>query len=120
MKAKLKYTKEDWATLFRLILNPNLLGETLRDIVFIKHNEDDLGGYSSFDLIKDFKKEQCPLILDFIRDKMGLDSSDPLDVYGSESGLLVAWSWESDGLLCFCYKDQTVLNSDCKKSHGWV
>lgn len=112
-------SKEELATLVRLIHCPDLLGETLRNLVFVKKNEGDVGCYSTFYLTPDFKEEKCPVVLNQIKDRMGLDSTDPLEYHRSPSGLEVGWSWESDGLLFFCLADRILINTDCKKPHGW-
>lgn len=131
----------------RFILNPNHLGEELRDQVFVRHNKRDLGGFNSFVLLPEFielssnDKNFIDVADIFVRihptngDRAALLSKGSFSkkeyiealacvradahVYGNDE-TLVAWYWEGGkGMLFFAHGGKAVINTDSRRESGW-
>lgn len=101
--------------------NPNVFGEALRDLAFVKENEDDFGCYSTFKLEDGFIKinpdsdEGKKLISCF---GICFEPGEVPDMW-TNGPLKVAWFWDGDGILVVSDGNKTAINTDCKKDHGW-
>lgn len=129
------------------VVNPNHLGEELRDKVFIRNNKRDLGGFNTFALTDDFQPlssidPDFNKITDlFVRvfpttgDKAALLSKssfsraeyarnfseikNSIKVYTNDE-VTVAWFWENgEGFLLFAYGNKAVINLDSRREAGW-
>lgn len=129
------------------ILNPNHVGEELRDKVFIRHNKRDLGGYNTFVLQPSFVASDASdgffnnIIDIFVRiqptrgDRASLLSKasiakrdyleslaivrEGISVY-SDGNTIVAWYWDGGtGILFFAHGGKAVINLDSRKEFGW-
>lgn len=114
------------------ITDPNIVGELLREICFVKQQPEDYGCYSTFDLTVDFqlapddvRKEVYDIfwpkrmtLADFdgtfdlpdgetpesvlARQQEELDS---YDIWVDNHGITTAWFWDGDGTLLFRVKN---------------
>lgn len=128
------------------ILNPNHIGEELRDQVFIRHNKRDLGGYNTFVLQPEFvsitaddevfrdiadiftrvqptRGDKASLLSkvsfsknDYVKAMAEIGSS--IKIY-SDGNTIVAWHWDGEGMLFFAHGNKAVINIDCRKESGW-
>ena len=108
-----KYKLSD--QILSLSINPNLIGEILREKFFHQNREKGLlGCYSTFELNPNVIK---------LPDEINFD-------YGDENGVKVAvcqlddiimkYFWDGDGNLTFYFPDGTIINNDdCKKDYNW-
>lgn len=101
--------------------NPNVFGEAVRDLAFVKENEDDLGCYSTFKLEEGFIKvnpqsaEGKRILAAF---GICFEPDEKPDMW-TNGPLTVAWFWDGDGILIVGDGEKMAINSDCKKDHGW-
>lgn len=102
--------------------DPNLTGETLREITFDQNlRKGTRGCYSTFDV-----REGC----EKLNDEVVYLPSDPLeneDFYWTRYrfwlgayAVVMRWYWDGDGTLEFIFPDNSVLfNDDCKCDYTW-
>lgn len=129
------------------ILNPNHVGEELRDQLFVRHNKRDLGGYNSFVLLPEFTElssndDTFIEVADiFVRihptngeranliSKASFSKKEYLEslacvcaeahVYSNDK-TIVAWYWEGGkGMLFFAHGSKAVINTDARRESGW-
>ncbi|MEK6881898.1 MAG: hypothetical protein AABY22_19930 [Nanoarchaeota archaeon] len=94
----------------------NLLGELLRDFCFRGKN----GACSHFNLIDGFTKKINPSkTKSFLQFLLNCAGRFIHLHYNKKYNLYVFWSWGGYGTLGFYDGKNTVINNDCKKSHGW-
>lgn len=101
--------------------SPDAFGEAIRDLAFVKENEDDFGCYSTFKLEEGFIKVN-PNSAEGLKiiDAFGIlfESGEVVDMW-TNGPLTVAWFWDGDGILVVSDGNRTAINTDCKKDHGW-
>jgi|688.fasta_scaffold04876_39 hypothetical protein len=95
------------------IEDPNLLGESLRDLFF--GTEKGRGCYENFEVepgVEYLGEERDPT-----------DYTDPeyavvYKTYQFEN-IKMMYYWDGDGTLIFILGDRTLMNNDCKKNYIW-
>jgi hypothetical protein len=110
-----------------LPIDPNKVGEYLRDESFIKVNKFDYGCYSTFELQPNFKQITGNRRLRLLGKLMNFDFccrkiSENLFAYvrfDNNQPLIIAWYWDGDGTLLFATKSFIIINTDCKKDDCW-
>ena len=117
----------------RMMNNPNLFGETVRDYAFVKHKDYDYGCYSTFELLPEFKEVKEGELLDKLIDELNegndWDEGYTRQMFIQESRpqcfsngeIHVAWYWDGDGTLLVVSEPdgRAAINTDCKKDYGW-
>lgn len=105
------------------VKDPNIFGETLRDVVFVKHDDLDFGCYTTFKLSNGFSKVEDSHLRGILSDIVCAGQEDHAEAY-INGNILVAWFWDGDGTLFIGSKDlcgniSGAVNYDCKKKSGW-
>lgn len=115
----------------KLINNPDVLGELLRDLAFKpvrrKDNTLELGCYNHFEVKDEWKAFKLSNVEDKIQkvmcDELGFDvlESQSFTIYShSAENIFMTYFWDGDGTLLFILPNGTVCsNQDCKKNYNW-
>lgn len=133
---------KEWETVDLLTETyPNKFGEALRSYCFVG-NCDDVGCYSTFDLMPQLKKVTSGPIVEEVKEHLWEDckhfvyhwkvtENDCWIYFDDPEGkpdkmrisepkeLVCAWSWDGDGCLYFRFNKKKVVNTDCKKDYTW-
>ena len=99
------------------IEDPNLLGESLRNLFF--GTEKGVGCYQNFQTepgIEYLGEEKDPT--DFADNEYDTEYDTVYKTYQFES-IKMMYHWDGDGTLIFILGDKTLMNTDCKKAHCW-
>lgn len=118
----------------------NMFGEALRGYCFVG-NASDRGCYSTFEVLKCFKKVTEGKIYEEAKKHLWEDIEPTIyhfkleekECYlnfwcnGKEESskvcepyeIVMGYTWEGDGCLYFRLNNRSVVNTDCKKSYGW-
>ena len=110
-------------------IDPNVLGELLREAVFTG-SDDDFGCYTTFEVVTEAQpldvQTAWAILGEHIpeQDPHLADAVQGYSVQMSDFQVEFAWYWDGDGTLDFrISRNGTVLrhieNTDCKKSYGW-
>lgn len=119
----------DVLALARKYDNPDILGEVLRDYVFMPDGSGSYGCYSTFATRDDFKpvEPESPvgrrLLKALYLDRDGDDEDVAWIIQAatllSDGRIHCGWYWDGDGVLAFLVDGVGVVNTDCKKAHEW-
>lgn len=101
--------------------HPDILGETLRSLCFVGEG---LGCYSQFNVNSGLMPVLKPTnevetaIFDMQKSQMG-DFGSVSCYYHTEFEIYMFYWWDGDGTLGFVIDNRWLVNTDCKKTHGW-
>lgn len=116
--------------------DPDVVGEMLREITFVKNRSDEFGCYSTFEVIKSAREANFEERTDFWRRFRVSSEEDYAEDFANLGqgytylfmGFIinVCWYWDGDGCLVFEILNEDygnmircVVNNDCKKNYRW-
>lgn len=98
--------------------DPNVFGEALRNYIFVKTNENDLGCYSTFEVARGFDEVKDTTLQMQICSYLCCPE-DITPIMLKNGNLIVAWFWDGDGVLLVGEDNHWAINTDCKKDYRW-